>query len=43
MTGNNKVWRMPVACLASVAMLATVGVGAMTATAAVAPRMVCRR
>ena len=34
MTGNNKVWRMPVACLASVAMLATVGVSAMTANAA---------
>ena len=35
MTGNNKVWRMPVACLASVAMLATMGVSAMTANAAV--------
>lgn len=34
MTGHNKVWRMPVACLASVAMLATVGVSAMTANAA---------
>ena len=30
---NNKVWRMPVACLASVAMVATVGVSAMTANA----------
>ncbi|MDM8322791.1 InlB B-repeat-containing protein [Bifidobacterium pullorum] len=34
MTGNNKVWRMPVAGLASVAMLATLGAGAMTANAA---------
>ena len=34
MTGNNKVWRAPVAGLASVAMLATMGVAAMTANAA---------
>ena len=34
MTGNNKVWRAPVAGLASVAMLATVGVSALTANAA---------
>ena len=34
MTGNNKVWRAPVAGLASVAMLATLGVSAMTANAA---------
>ena len=34
MTGNNKVWRAPVAGLASVAMLATLGVTAMTANAA---------
>ena len=34
MTGNNKVWRAPVAGLASVAMLATLGVTAMTASAA---------
>ena len=40
MTGNNKVWRMPVACLASVAMLATVGVSAMTANAADADEVV---
>ena len=33
MTGNNKVWRAPVAGLASAAMLATLGVGAMTANA----------
>ena len=33
MTGNNKVWRMPVAGLASVAMIATMGVAAMTANA----------
>ena len=35
MTGNNKVWRAPVAGLASVAMLATLGVTAMTANAAI--------
>ena len=34
MTGNNKVWRAPVAGLASAAMLATMGVAAMTANAA---------
>ena len=34
MTGNNKVWRAPIAGLASVAMLATVGVSALTANAA---------
>ena len=34
MTGNNKVWRAPVAGLASVAMLATLGVSAITANAA---------
>ena len=34
MTGNNKVWRAPIAGLASVAMLATMGVAAMTANAA---------
>ena len=33
MTGNNKVWRAPVAGLASVAMLATLGVTVMTANA----------
>ena len=33
MTGSNKVWRMPVACLASVTMLATLGVSALTANA----------
>ena len=31
MAGNNKTWRLPVACAASVAMLATVGISAMTA------------
>ncbi|MDM8322792.1 InlB B-repeat-containing protein [Bifidobacterium pullorum] len=40
MTGNNKVWRMPVAGLASVAMLATLGVTAMTANAAEVTRTV---
>ena len=34
MTGNNKIWRAPIAGLASVAMLATVGVSALTANAA---------
>ena len=34
MAGNNKTWRLPVACAASVAMLATVGISAMTASAA---------
>ncbi|MBW3093706.1 InlB B-repeat-containing protein [Bifidobacterium sp. 82T10] len=34
MTGNNKVWRAPLAGLASVAMLATMGVAASTANAA---------
>ena len=34
MTGNNKVWRAPVAGLASVAMLATMGVSTLTANAA---------
>ena len=34
MTGNNKVWRAPVAGLASAAMLATLGVTALTANAA---------
>ena len=34
MTGNNKVWRAPVAGLAGVAMLATLGVTALTANAA---------
>ncbi|MCH9275439.1 InlB B-repeat-containing protein [Bifidobacterium amazonense] len=34
MTGNNKVWRAPLAGLASVAMLATMGVAAGTANAA---------
>ncbi|WP_140495291.1 InlB B-repeat-containing protein, partial [Bifidobacterium sp. UTBIF-78] len=33
MTGNNKVWRAPLAGLASVAMLATMGVAAGTANA----------
>ncbi|MBW3093263.1 InlB B-repeat-containing protein [Bifidobacterium sp. 82T10] len=33
MTGNNKVWRAPLAGLASVAMLATMGVTALTASA----------
>ena len=37
MTGNNKVWRAPVAGLASVAMLATMGVSALTANAAEEP------
>ncbi|PST48454.1 hypothetical protein COO72_07875, partial [Bifidobacterium callitrichos] len=34
MTGNNKVWRAPLAGLAAVAMLATMGVAASTANAA---------
>ena len=34
MTGNNKVWRAPLAGLAAVAMLATMGVAAGTANAA---------
>lgn len=34
MAGNNKTWRLPVACAASVAMFATVGISAMTASAA---------
>ena len=34
MTGNNKVWRASLAGLASVAMLATMGVVAGTANAA---------
>lgn len=34
MTGNNKVWRSPLAGLAAVAMLATMGVAASTANAA---------
>lgn len=33
MAGNTKAWRLPVACAASVAMLASVGVSAMTANA----------
>ncbi|WP_181163497.1 InlB B-repeat-containing protein, partial [Bifidobacterium sp. UTBIF-78] len=33
MTGNNKVWRAPLAGLASVAMIATMGVAAATANA----------
>ncbi|WP_181281304.1 InlB B-repeat-containing protein [Bifidobacterium callitrichos] len=33
MTGNNKVWRAPLAALASVAMLATMGVAVATANA----------
>ncbi|TPF92108.1 InlB B-repeat-containing protein, partial [Bifidobacterium sp. UTBIF-78] len=33
MTGNNKVWRAPLAGLASVAMIATMGVAASTANA----------
>ncbi|KAA8818880.1 hypothetical protein CSQ85_06530, partial [Bifidobacterium rousetti] len=36
MTGNTKVWRAPLAGLASVAMLATMGVAAGTASAATA-------
>ncbi|MCH9277027.1 InlB B-repeat-containing protein, partial [Bifidobacterium amazonense] len=36
MTGNNKVWRAPLAGLASVAMLATMGVAAGTANATTA-------
>ncbi|MBW3093738.1 InlB B-repeat-containing protein [Bifidobacterium sp. 82T10] len=36
MTGNNKVWRAPLAGLASVAMLATMGVAASTANAVTA-------
>ena len=37
MTGNNKVWRVPIAGLASAAMLATLGVSALTANAAEEP------
>ena len=37
MTGNNKVWRAPIAGLASAAMLATLGVSALTANAAEEP------
>ena len=36
MTGNTKVWRAPLAGLASLAMVATMGVSAMTANAATA-------
>ncbi|KAA8824963.1 InlB B-repeat-containing protein, partial [Bifidobacterium myosotis] len=37
MTGNTKVWRAPLAGLASVAMIATMGVAASTANAAPTP------
>ena len=37
MTGNNKVWRAPLAGLAAAAMLATMGVAAGTANAATTP------
>ncbi|MBT1171734.1 hypothetical protein [Bifidobacterium sp. SO4] len=40
MTGNNKVWRAPLAGLASFAMIATMGVAAATANAATTPATV---